>query len=194
MPIRRTHFTRRAALASCVALVALSAAAFAKDLPPSPASAAKLQAFFATYLGKTAPATISPADPGFLVAFDLAALTAPFKNAGFSFDPATVKYHVVEQDDGAWRVEFSDFPTLVAHAQTHDGGEPRDVTETISFTGVKGQAVIDPAIGFWRSVASGADSANVEAKTLGVSDSIQTGAVKVNGAARQAPTAPSPPR
>jgi hypothetical protein len=55
MPIRRTRFARPAALASCVALAALSAGAFAKDLPPSPDSAAKLQAFFATYLGKSAP-------------------------------------------------------------------------------------------------------------------------------------------
>ena len=101
MPIRRTQIARRAALASCVALAALSASAFAKDLPPSPDSAAKLQAFFATYLGKQAPATITPADPGFWVAFDLAALTAPIKTAGFAFDPATLKYHVVEQDDGA---------------------------------------------------------------------------------------------
>ena len=58
MPIRRTQFVRRAALASCVALAALSASAFAKDLPPSPDGAAKLQAFFAAYVGKLAPVTL----------------------------------------------------------------------------------------------------------------------------------------
>ena len=63
MPIGRTQIARRAALASCVALAALSASAFAKDLPPSPDGAQKLQAFFATYLGKQAPATLSPPTP-----------------------------------------------------------------------------------------------------------------------------------
>ena len=182
MPIRRTQAARRVALGAGVALVALSgASAFAKDLPPSAASAAKLQAFLASYLGKSSPTTITPADPGFWVAFDLAAATAPFKTAGFSVDPATAKYHVVEQDDGAWRVEFSDFPTLVAHLHTHDGDQTLDGTETIALPNVKGQAVIDPAIGFWRSVASTADSANVEAIFPGIHETIQVVGVKVDG-------------
>jgi hypothetical protein len=181
MPIRRTQIARRAALASCVALAALSASAFAKDLPPSPDSAAKLQAFFATYLGKSAPTKISPADPGYWVAFDLAAAAAPFKTDGFTVDPATAKYHVVEQDDGAWRVEFSDFPTLVAHIHTPDGGQTVDGTETIAFAGAKGEAVIDPAIGFWRSFASDADTVNVGVKVPGIDETVQAGEVKTNG-------------
>jgi hypothetical protein len=181
MPIRRTQAARRIALASCAALAALSVAAFAKDLPPSPDSAAKLQAFFAAYLGKSAPLKISPADPGFMVAFDLAATTAPFKTAGFSFDPATAKYHVVEQDDGAWRVEFSDFPALVAHIHTQDSDHPLEGTETITLAGARGQAVIDPAIGFWRNFASQADSANIEAKFPGIAETVQVSGVKLNG-------------
>ncbi len=181
MPNRRIRVVRRAALASCVALAALSASAFAKDLPPSPDSAAKLQAFFAAYLGKQAPPTITPADPGFWVAFDLAALSAPMKTAGFAFDPATVKYHVVEQDDGAWRVEVSDFPTMVAHIRTRDGDKTLEGTETISVNGAKGLALIDPAIGFWRSLSSEADSANVEVKFPGVDENVQVAAIKVSG-------------
>jgi hypothetical protein len=184
MPIRRTQIARRAALASCVAFAALNASAFAKDLPPSPDGAAKLQAFFATYLGKSAPLTITPADPGFWAAFDLAALTAPMKTAGFTFDPATVKYRLVEQDDGAWRAEFSDFPTLVAHIHRQDGGQTLDGTETIAFAGAKGQALIDPAIGFWRSLSGGADSANAEVKFPGVDEYLQVAAFKVSGTGR----------
>lgn len=181
MPIRRTRIARRAALASCVALAALSASAFAKDLPPSPDSAAKLQAFLATYLGKQAPAAITPADPGFWVAFDLAALAAPVKAAGFAFDPATLKYHVVEQDDGLWRAELSSFPTMVAHIHTQESGRAVDATETISANGAKGQALIDPAIGFWRNVAGEADNLNVEATLPGVDEKFQFGGMKVNG-------------
>jgi hypothetical protein len=181
MPIGRTQIARRAALASCVALAALSASAFANDLPPSPDSAAKLQAFLATYLGKQAPATIAPADPGFWVAFDLAALSAPLKAAGFAFDPATLKYHVVAQDDGAWRVEFANFPTMVAHFRLQEGGQTIDGAETFAADGFKGQALIDPAIGFWRSVAGQADSLNVEATFPGVAEKFQFGGMKVSG-------------
>ena len=181
MPIRHTRIARRAALASCVAFAALNASAFAKDLPPSPNSAAKLQAFFATYLGKSAAAAITPADPGFWVAFDLAALSAPLKAAGFAFDPATLKYHVVEQDDGLWRAELSSFPNLVAHIHTQEGGQGIDATETIAAGGLKGQALIDPAIGFWRSVAGEADSLNVEATFPGIDEKFQLGGMKVSG-------------
>jgi hypothetical protein len=181
MPIRRTRFARPAALASCVALAALSAGAFAKDLPPSPDSAAKLQAFFATYLGKSAPATISPADPGFAVAFDLAALTEPFRTAGLTFDPATLKYRVVEQDDGLWRVEFANFPTMVAHLHMDEREQPIDGTETFSADGAKGQALIDPAIGFWRNVNGEIQNFKVEAKLSGVDEAFQFSGLKIDG-------------
>ena len=184
MPIRRTHFARSAALASCVAFAALSAAAFANDLPPTPDSAAKLQAFFAAYLGKQAPVTVNPADPGFWVAFDLAALTAPTKTAGFAFDPATLKSRVIEQNDGAWRVEFSSFPTLVAHIHAQDGGQPLDGTETIAVDGAKSQGLIDPAIGFWRTMSGEADSAKIEAKFPGIDETVDVGSVKVSGTAK----------
>jgi hypothetical protein len=179
MPTCRTRIARHAALASCVAFAALSASAFAKDLPPSPDGAAKLQAFFATYLGKSA--TVTPADLGFWVAFDLAALSAPMKTAGFAFDPATVKYRVVEQDDGAWRAELSSFPDMVAHIHMQEGGQPLDATETIAASGAKGQALIDPAIGFWRSVAGEAESLNVEATFPGIDEKFQFGGMKVSG-------------
>ncbi len=181
MPIGRTQIARRAALASCVALAGLSASAFAKDLAPSPDGAQKLQAFFAAYLGKQAPVTLSPADPGYMVAFDFAALTAPLKTAGFAFDPATLKYHVVEQDDGGWRVEVSSFPTMVAHIHAQDGGQTLVGTETIAVDGAKGQALIDPAIGFWRSLSGEADSANIEAKFPGIDENVQVGAMKFSG-------------
>ena len=184
MPIRRTQIARRVALVSCVALAALSATAFAADRPPSPDGGAKLQAFFAAYLGKQAQATISPADPGYWVAFDLAGATAPMKTAGFAVDPATVKLRVVEQDASAWRVELSNFPTLVAHIHAHDGGQSLEGTETVALPGVKGQALIDPALGFWRVVSGEADSANVEANFTGVNEAIQIGALKVNGTAQ----------
>jgi hypothetical protein len=181
MPIRRTQNARRATLASCVALATLSASAFGKDLAPNPDGAQKLQAFLATYLGKSAPATISPADPGFSVACDLAALTEFFKTAGLTFDPATLKSHVVEQDDGLWRVEFANFPTMVAHVHMDERGQPIDGTETFSADGAKGQALIDPAIGFWRNVTGEIQNFKVEVKLSGVDEAFQFGELKIDG-------------
>ena len=173
MPIRRTQFARRAALVSCVALAALSAAAFAKDLPPSPDAAQKLQAFLAAYVGKQAPVTLSPADPGFLVAFDLAALTAPLKTADFAYDPATLKYHVIEQDDGLWRVEQTDLPPIVAHM--------KDETSTLTISGLKNTLVVDPSIAWWRSLNGSADRITLQAKTPGVDETFDLGALQMTG-------------
>ncbi len=173
MPIGRTQFARRAALVSCVALAALSAAAFAKDLPPSPDAAQKLQAFFAAYVGKQASVTLSPADPGFLVAFDLAALTAPLKTADFAYDPATLKYHVIEQDDGLWRVEQTDLPPIVAHM--------KDETSTLTISGLKNTLVVDPSIAWWRSLNGSADRITLQAKTPGVDETFDLGALQMTG-------------
>jgi len=177
MPNRRMQSRGRVALAS-VALCALSAAAFANDLPPSSESAAKLQAFLSTYLGKAAPAAVSPANPGFSVAFDLAAAAAPLATAGFAIDPATAKYHVVEQSDGLWRAEFSDFPTLVVHFHQPSGNPPLVGTETFAFVNPKGQALIDPALGFWRSAATAVDSVNLEAIFPGIKETVQAAGLK----------------
>jgi hypothetical protein len=186
MPILRTQIARRAALASCVALAASSASAFAKDLPPSPDSAQKLQAFFAAYIGKPAvgaPSAIAvtPESSDYAVSIDLGALAAPAKALGFSYDPAKIVYKVVEQDDGAWRVEFDGFPTIAVHIHLDKGGQTIDGTETIAMAGAKGLALIDPAIGFWRNASFQADSASIQAKFPGVDEDVQVGAMKVDG-------------
>jgi hypothetical protein len=179
MPIRRTQFVRRAALASCLALAASSASAFAKDLAPSPDSAAKLQAFFAAYFGKQAPVTLSPADPGFWAAFDLAAVTAPLKTSGFAYDSATLKYHLVEQDDGLWRVEQTDIPPIVGHM--------KDETSTLTITGVKNTLIVDPSIAWWRSLNGSADRVTMQAKTPGVDETFDLGALQVTGEGKATP-------
>ena len=186
MPIRRTQLSWRAALASCVALAALSASAFAKDLAPSPDGAQKLQAFFATYVGKPAAGappmiTITPESADYAVSIDLGALAAPAKALGFSYDPAKIVYKVVEQDDGAWRVESDSFPTIAVHIHLDKGGQPVDGTETIAMAGAKGLTVIDPAIGFLRNLSFQADSANIQVKFPGVDEDVQVGATKVDG-------------
>ena len=191
MFIRRFANAGLVALASSVALAALSAAATAKDLPPSPEGAAKLQAFFAAYVGKPAagqpPAiSVTAESADYAIALDLAAIAAPANALGFAFDPAKIVYKVIEQDDGAWRVENAGFPTLAAHIHAEKNGAAVEGAETITIANAAGQAVIDPAIGFWRSVAFAADSMQIQAKFPGVDESIQSGAMKASGAGQAA--------
>ena len=127
-------------------------------MPPSPEGAAKLQAFFAAYLGKPAagqPAAISvtPEAPDYAVALDLAAMAAPAKALGFAFDPAKIVYQAHRAGRRTWRVENSGFPTLAAHIHAEKNGAAVEGAETITVANAVGQALIDPAIGFWRSLA-----------------------------------------
>ncbi len=173
MTFRRIHFSRSVALASCAGLATLSAAAWAGDLPASPDGAQKLLSFFAVYFGKQAPVTVTPANPGYAVSFDLAALTAPLKTEGFSYDPALLKYQLIEQDDGGWRVEQTEIPPITAH--TKDG------TSSIAFTGFKTVTVFDPAIAWWRSVTGAADKMSVEAHAPGVDETFEFNAMQMSG-------------
>ena len=123
---------------------------------------------FAGYFGKQAPVTVTPANPGYAVSFDLAALTAPLAAAGFSYAPALLKYRLVEQDDGVWRVEQTEIPPLTANGK----GE----TTTLTFTGVKTVAIVDPAIAWWRSLTGSVDKMSVQAHAPGVDENSSTSA------------------
>jgi hypothetical protein len=173
MTFRRIRFSRSVLLASCAGLATLSAAAWAGDLPASPDGAQKLLTFFAIYFGKQAPVTVTPANPGYAVSFDLAALTAPLKTEGFSYDPAVLKYRFIEQDDGGWRVEQTEIPPLTAHS--------KDGTSTLTFAGVKIATVFDPAIAWWRSVTGTADKMTVEAHAPGVDETLEANAMQMSG-------------
>ncbi len=83
---------------------------------------------------------MTPESADYLVAVDVGALLAPFKAMGVSYDSAVMKFKVFEQDDGAWRVEQTDFPALVAHTKQGD----RAIDSTIALSGFNNVIVIDP--------------------------------------------------
>ena len=177
MTFRRIRFSRSVLLASCAGLATLGAAAltaaWAADLPASPDGAQKLLSFFAVYFGKQAPVTVTPANPGYAVSFDLAALTAPLKTQGFSYDSALLKYRLIEQDDGAWRVEQSDIPPITVHS--------KDSTSSIAFTNAKTATVFDPAIAWWRSSMGSADKLSLEAHAPGVDETFEFNTMQMSG-------------
>ncbi len=181
MPPRHIRFSWRTSLLTTIALGALSVGAAAKDLPATPEGAQKLRAFFATYIGKPAagaptPLVVTPEGSDYAVSLDLAALMAPFKAADFSYDAAPFNYKLFEQDDGAWRLENSGFPPISTHMKDGDS--------TITITGYKGQFVIDPAIGWWRSGSGSADKIGLKAHATGVDETLDTGALQVTASAK----------
>jgi hypothetical protein len=175
------HFVR-ASLLGGAALGALSVGAVAKDLPATPEGAQKLAAFFAKYLGAPAPGAppayvVAPEGSDYALSIDLPALTAPFKAAGLSYDSAKLNYKLFEQDDGAWRVEHSDLPTISAHG-------PRGAS-TVSLTGYKGQWVIDPAAAWWRSATASADKAELKAHAApNIDETLTSGALQFTGSGK----------
>ena len=177
MTFRRIRFSRSVLLASCAGLATLSATAltgaWAADLPASPDGAQKLLSFFAVYFGKQAPVTVTPASPGYAVSFDLAALTAPLKTQGFSYDSALLKYRLIEQDDGGWRVEQTEIPPITVHS--------KDNTSSIAFTNVKTVTVFDPAIAWWRSSMGSADKLSLEAHAPGVDETFEFNTMQMSG-------------
>jgi hypothetical protein len=175
MPVRQPRFPLRAVALAAAASTALAAAAWAKDLPPTPEGAQKISAFFAAYLGKAAAPSaivVTPEASDYAVSFDLAQLTAPLKALGVTYDPATIPYKLVEQDDGAWRVAIADFPPIVVHH--------KDRSTTIAFAGYHGEYVVDPAIAWFRSGAAGADKLSMKTSGPHSEGSVETGALQAS--------------
>ncbi len=179
MPSRQIRFPRRAALLATAALGALSVAASAKDLPATPEGAKKVSAFLETYAGKPATGAtpsivVTPESADYLVAVDIGALAAPLRSVGVRYDAAVLKFNVIEQDDGAWRVEQSDFPTIVAHSKRDDLA----VDSTVVVSGFKNVMVIDPAVSWIRSGQASGDKLTVRAAGPGLAETVEAGALQ----------------
>ena len=180
MPPRSSRL--RVALLAGAGLLALTSASLAKDLPATEAGVAKIKNFITTYGGKNAvssPGFSVKADGSdYLVSVDLGAITAALKDAGISYDSATIVFKVFEQDDGAWRLEQNGLPPIGAHIKQSekDGGGTLDIAAQVD--GHKNSIVIDPATSWIRAGQASDDKANVEIKGPGLSETIGMGAIQ----------------
>lgn len=118
---------RRIARLWLAAAIALGATpALAGDKPATPEGAEQLKSFFAKLLpgaaaGAPSLLTVTPEGADYRITFDLSAVNSLIKATGSSYDPATIIYKVVEQDDGNWRVILE----LPAQDQFSDAGSER---------------------------------------------------------------------
>ncbi len=185
MPLRQFRSSWRASLLATAALGALSVSAAASDLPATPEGVEKLSAFFTTYLGQpaagAAPAiVITPESDDYLIAVDIGAIFAPLKNAGISYDAAVVKFKAIEQDDGAWRIEQSDFPTLTAHTTAHTPQKNVSFDSTTTLSGLKNVMVIDPATSWIRSGEGSADKISIHMQAPGIEEAMDVGPLQAS--------------
>src|SRR5271170_215795 len=138
---------RRIARLSLAAAIALGAApALASDKPATPEGAEQLKSFFAKSLpgaaaGAPSLLTVTPEGADYLITFDLSAANSLIKATGASYDPATIIYKVVEQDDGNWRVKLESLPKISFRTQETSGD--------IEIDNYQQSALIDPAIAFF---------------------------------------------
>jgi hypothetical protein len=164
-------------LLAAAAMVALPVAAFAADVPATPEGARKLTALFEKYVGNAAGAapsfTVTPEDGHYTLAIDLAALNAPLKTSGFSYDPATLKMTLTEQDDGLWRYDRTAVQPLSFHMKDSSG--------SINFGDYKSSGVFDPASAWFKSVKGSAAGVQIQVKAPGVDENIKLGAVSATG-------------
>jgi hypothetical protein len=170
----------RGTLLTATAIAAFPLAAYAKDLPPTPEGAQKLAAVLATYLGKAAasaaaPITVVPEGSHYALAIDLAGLAAPFKESGFSIDPAILKYQLTEQEGGTWHVVGDAFPPISLRA--------KELAESFDIVGYKFDGIFDPALATFKNSQTGFDSQKVEAHGPQIDETINLGALKVTQSA-----------
>ncbi len=146
-------FSKQARLCAWLGATALAAPAFAADRPADPVGAKTVADFIAAYAGKAMAPSVKVTTEGaaYLVTLDLGALNPTLKPTGFVYDPAQLRFRVFQQDDGQWRIETADVPTISGRMKppARDGQalkgpievrvETKDVTQT---------TLLDPKLGW----------------------------------------------
>jgi hypothetical protein len=171
---------RRIARLSLAAAIALGAApALASDKPATPEGAEQLKSFFAKFLpgaaaGAPSLLTVTPEGADYLITFDLSAANSLIKATGASYDPATIIYKVVEQDDGNWRVKLDSLPKISFRTQETSGD--------IEIDNYQQSALIDPAIAFFLNGSATAAKGLLKISTPKLEETVDFGAASGNAA------------
>ena len=162
------------------ALAALALCAFpalAADRPATPEGADALRALIARYLpaaqaGASPLVTVTPEGADYLISADLSALNALLRETGVSYDPATIVYKAVEQDDGNWRLAMDSLPRIVFHSEKASG--------SVDLTDFRSTALISPAIAWLLNGTANTEKGTVQIQTPKSGQSIDFGAVQEN--------------
>jgi hypothetical protein len=169
---------RRRSAAALLAAAALGALpALAADRPATPEGADALRALIAKYLpaaqaGPSPLVTLAPEGADYLVSADLSALNALLKETGVSYDPATIVYRAVEQDDGNWRAMMDSLPRIVFHSEEANG--------SVELTNFRSVALISPAIAWLLGGSASMDKGTLQIQAPKLVEAVDFGGVQEN--------------
>ena len=163
-------------LAPVLAAAALWACpALSADKPATPEGADALKALIAKYLpaaqaGATPLVTVTAEGSHYLISADLSALNALLAETGVSYDPATIVYKAVEQDDANWRVAMDSLPRIGFHSD--------DASGSLELTNFRSAALISPAIAWLLSGSGSADKGTFQLQTPKLNHTVDFGPVQ----------------
>ncbi len=186
MSSRHLRIHGRSMLYGGVAVLALSAAAAAKDLPRERRRRQHDHELFrdlhrqgrhgAGLHGQTGRLGLSGLDRH--RRFDRAA-----RGDGRELRPRDRgHFKAFEQDDGAWRIEQADLPPIKGQTKQDD----KTLETTMTTTGFKNVMVLDPALGWIRSGDTAIDKMAVQVHGPGVDQTIDMGPLKATSTGKAA--------
>ena len=168
--------SRRRLAALLLAATALQAfPALAGDKPATPEGADALKALIAKYLpaaqaGSSPIVTVTSEGAHYLISANLGALNALLTEAGMSYDPVTIVYQAVEQDDANWRVTMDSLPKI--------GFRSKDAGGSIELTNFRSTALINPAIAWLLSGSASMDKGTFQLQSPKLNQAIDFGPVQ----------------
>jgi hypothetical protein len=149
--------------------------ALAVDKPATPEGAEALKALLAKYLpaaqaGPSPIVTVAVEGSHYLISADLGVLNALIAETGVSYDPATIVYKAVEQDDGNWRLAMESLPKIAFHSN--------DASGSVDLTNFRSTALVSPAIAWLLSGSANLDKGTFQLKTPKLTQSVDFGPVQ----------------
>jgi hypothetical protein len=166
---------RRFGLASLAVAALLAAPALAADRPPTPEGADALKALIAKYFpaaqaGSSPLVTVAVEGAGYLISADLSVLNKLLDEAGASYEPATIVYRAVEQDDGNWRLTMDSLPRIAFRSEEANGA--------LELTNFRSNLLISPAIAWLLTGSGSADKGILHIQTPKVEETVEFGALQ----------------
>lgn len=173
---RRRSLWRRLALATLAGASPFALPALAADRAPTPEGAEALRGLAAKFLpfAQTGSplVTVTQEAADYVISVDLGALKALFGEAGVTYDPATLAYKAVEQDDGNWRLALDGLPHIAFHS--------RETSGALDLANFRSTALINPAIAWLLDGSAGADKGALRIETPKFDQGVDFGAVQEN--------------
>jgi hypothetical protein len=165
----------RLARLSLVAALLWGFPALSADKPATLEGADALKALIAKYLpaaqaGAAPLVTVTAEGSHYLISADLAVLSTLLAETAISYDPATIVYKAVEQDDANWRIAMDSLPRIGFHSD--------DASGSLELTNFRSAALISPAIAWLLSGSGSADKGTFQVQTPKLDQTIDFGPVQ----------------